>query len=110
MINPVRSAARARGTMTDQPIVSIAIHAARTVCTSRLVAADTPSARYATTAPIQPTDSVRCVASTNFRMPGVIITARDALLGGRRVHHCGRVVDRSEVAPRPVLTTTQAGC
>ena len=51
------------------------VQAARTVCVSGLVTAATPSARYATTAPIQPTEHVRWTVSANFRTPGVMITA-----------------------------------
>src|SRR6266511_2209265 len=75
MTRPVRSAARANGTMANQPVSSIAIQAARTVWASRLVTAETPSARYATTAPVQPTEKVRCTVSTNLRRPGAMVMA-----------------------------------
>src|SRR6266542_567552 len=75
MTSPLSSEARANGRITYQPVTSIAIQAARTVCASRLVTAATPSARYATTAPIQPTENVRCTASANLRRPGVMVMA-----------------------------------
>src|SRR6266545_3493595 len=80
MTIPVSSAARANGTMTYQPVNSIAIQAARSVCASWLVTAETPSARYATTAPIQPTENVRCAASANLRTPGGMVMAVSRLL------------------------------
>src|SRR5439155_608112 len=49
MTSPVSSAARASGTMTNQPVNSIAIQAGRTACASRLVAAEAATATYATT-------------------------------------------------------------
>src|SRR5437879_327900 len=75
MTIPVSSAARASGTMAYQPVNSIAIQTARSVCASWLVTAETPSARYATTAPIQPTEQARCAASANLRRPGGMVMA-----------------------------------
>ncbi len=66
-------AARASGTMAYQPIHSIAIYAARSARASWPVAAETPSTRYATTAPIHPTENVKCVANTNLRRPGLMV-------------------------------------
>src|SRR5687767_13383247 len=75
MTNPVTRATRASGTMAYHPISSIAIQAARTVCASGLAATETPSTRYAMTAPIQPTEHVRCTVSTSLRRLGARVTA-----------------------------------
>jgi hypothetical protein len=45
MTSPVSRAARAKGTITNQPVSSIAIQAACTVSALWLVTAETPSAR-----------------------------------------------------------------
>src|SRR5438477_354035 len=74
MTRPVISAPIASGTIAHQPVRSIAVHAARTVCTSGLVTAAIPSARYATTAPIHPTEHVRWMESANLRTAGVMLT------------------------------------
>src|SRR5919106_1834585 len=73
MTRPVKSAARANGTITYQPVNSIATQAPRTVRASWLVTEEMPSAKYATTAPIQPIESVRCAARTSLRRPGAMV-------------------------------------
>src|SRR5438552_16676477 len=85
MTRPVSSAARASGTMTYQPVNSMAIQAPRTAWASWLVAAVTPTAMYATTAPSHPSDDVRWTVSTNWRTAGAIIKTRaqiPAAIGG----------------------------
>src|SRR6266704_3509479 len=81
---------QANGTIADHPVSSIAIQAARTVCTSLLVTAEMPSTRYTTTAPIQPTEKTRWTMSASLRMPGAMVTAaaqRTACDDRDRAHH-----------------------
>src|SRR6266496_2046370 len=58
--------------MAHQPVTSIAVQAARTVCVSGLTIELMPSARYATTAPIQPTELMTCTLRATLRTPGLI--------------------------------------
>src|SRR5918992_1238568 len=108
MTSPVSSAATANGTMAYQPVTSIAIQAAPTVCASWLAAAQRPSARYATTAPIQPTEVVRWTVSASLRTPGAMVTAASGLLHrqhrGRRLASGNAGAAGRHVAHGAVLT------
>src|SRR5947209_6477 len=101
MTRPVSSATTASGTMAHQPVTSMAVQAARTVCASGLVTAATPSARYATTAPIHPTEQVRWIVSANLRTPGVMSGRLHTVLGvaGAR-HMCGCIAGEMQSSKR----------
>ncbi|MCZ8513708.1 hypothetical protein O9H85_14955 [Paenibacillus filicis] len=73
MTSPVSSEARANGTMTYQPVSSIAIQQARTVWVSWQVWVAIARAKYAMTVPSQPTEEVTCAVSANLRSPGFMV-------------------------------------
>src|SRR5687768_3343195 len=109
MTNPVARDPTARGTITNHPVTSMASHAALIVSATSLRTAVMPRTRYASAAPIHPTEDVRCTASASLRTGG------DTVTGLARSSHHGlmlgasdRAVAGSQVAARSVLAA-QAG-